>query len=724
MAPPRLLEMTTTADATKAPGGTVPGADVPGSDAGTPEGQRQGPILNRVVFWVGIALSVAHIYFNTRGTLSTLWMSAWHFAGLGFMCALLYPMFHPRHAGTKRALLVADVAIGVAVAAAAVFLISQENAIYDRGVRLSLANWVAAIFLIVAAIDLTRRTTGLIIPILIVLAMTYVAWWGELIGGIFKFRGLSLETILFRSVYGDEAMFGVIARISATVVFMFILFGAFLIRSGAGDFIINLARALAGKMVGGPGLVAVFASGLTGTISGSAVGNTMSTGSITIPLMKRSGFPAKFAGGVEAAASTGGQLMPPIMGAGAFVMANFTQISYLKIVSVSLLPALLYFLSVGFFVRIQARRKGLQVAGDDAPRLGQVLRAGGPAFLLPIGVLIVLLIMGFTPTFAAGYGIIAVVVASWLTPNKMGPMAVLEALAMGARSMVPIGVLLIAIGLVVNVLVTTGVGNTLSQMIAQWSGGSLLIAMVLIALASLILGMGLPVTASYIVLASLSAPVLFELISQNHLAATIAAGSLPQEAQAIFLLVAPEQVGALSQPMALADAKALLALVPPDFQRTLLDQALDPALLATALISAHMIIFWLSQDSNVTPPVCLTAFAAAAIAKTPPMATGLQAWKSAKGLYIVPLLFAYTPLLGGNVPEMLEIAAFAALGLYALAGMLEGYLEAPVTVVERVVLAGAGAALLWPAGLVVHGAGVVVLAAVFFWSLRRGRRAA
>lgn len=694
---------------------------VPGSDAGTPEGQRDGPILGAVIFWVGIALSLAHIYFNTRGTLSTLWMSAWHFAGLGFMCALLYPLVHLKDKRGQRALLGFDVAVGVAIAVAAVFLISQENAIYDRGVRLSTANWIAGVFIIVAAIEMTRRTTGWIIPVLIILAMTYVTWWGELIGGIFKFRGLSPETILFRSIYGDEAMFGVIARISTTVVFMFILFGAFLLRSGAGDFIINLARALAGKMIGGPGLVAVFASGLTGTISGSAVGNTMSTGSITIPLMKRSGFPAKFAAGIEASASTGGQLMPPIMGAGAFVMANFTQINYLKIVSVSLLPALLFFLSVGFFVRIQARRLNLKVADENAPRLGQVMRQGGPAFLLPIGVLVVLLIMGFTPTFAAGYGIIAVVAASWLTPNKMGPRAVLEALALGARNMVPIGVLLIAIGLVVNVLVTTGVGNTLSQMISQWSGGNLLIAMVLIALASLILGMGLPVTASYIVLASLSAPVLFELISQNHLAATIAAGTLPQEAQTIFLLVAPEQVAALSQPMALVDAKALVALVPPDFQRTLLDQALSPALLATSLISAHMIIFWLSQDSNVTPPVCLTAFAAAAIAKTPPMATGLQAWKSAKGLYIVPLLFAYTPLLGGNVAEMLEIAVFAALGLYAFAGALEGHLEGPVNLVGRAVLAAAGVALLWPGVLVLHLAGVALLAVVFVWSLRRGR---
>ena len=163
-------------------------------------------------------------------------------------------------------------------------------------------------------------------PCLIIIALTYIGWWGQLIGGVFSFPGLSWESIAFRSIFGDDAMFGTIARISSTFVFLFIIFGAFLLRSGAGDFVINIARAIAGRMVGGPGIVAVIASGLTGTISGSAVANTASTGVITIPLMKKAGFPAKFAGGVEAASSTGGQLMPAIMGAGAFVMASFTQI--------------------------------------------------------------------------------------------------------------------------------------------------------------------------------------------------------------------------------------------------------------------------------------------------------------------------------------------------------------------------------------------------------------
>ena len=240
-----------------------------------------------------------------------------------------------------------------------------------------------------------------------------------------------------------------------------------MLRSGAGDFVINLAQAMAGRFVGGPGLVAVFASGLTGTISGSAVANTASTGVITIPLMKKAGFQPKFAAGVEAAASTGGQLMPPIMGAGAFVMASYTQISYTTIVLYSVLPAILYFATVGFFVRIEAKRIGLQTVEGEQPSVIEVLKSGGLPFLLPVSCLIGLLVYGFTPTYAAGISIIAVIISSWLTPNRMGPKAVIEALALGARNMVMTAILLCSVGLVVNVIATAGIGNTFSLMITN-----------------------------------------------------------------------------------------------------------------------------------------------------------------------------------------------------------------------------------------------------------------
>jgi TRAP-type uncharacterized transport system fused permease subunit len=208
--------------------------------------------------------------------------------------------------------------------------------------------------------------------------------------------------------------------------------------------------------------------------------------------------------------------------------------------------------------------------------------------------------------------------------------------------------------------------------------------------------MGLPVTAAYIVLGTLSAPALYQLILQSQLADILAAGQLPETAKAIFMLAVPEKMAALSAPMPLAEAQGMIAALPLESLSLLYDQAFQPEVLAVALLSAHMIIFWLSQDSNVTPPVCLAAFTGAAIAESPPMKTGFAAWKVAKGLYFVPLLFAYTPFLSGNWPQMLEIFAFAVFGLWAVAAAIEGYWENRMNIVERIATLAVGAALMWP----------------------------
>ncbi|MEM8552895.1 MAG: TRAP transporter fused permease subunit [Pseudomonadota bacterium] len=652
-------------------------------------------------------------WFGDLSTLSTLTLCAVHFAGFALLCALRYPLFQAKTDAGRRAVFLADWAIGLAVAVSALGLAASENAIYARGVTLNLLEWVMIAIVVAGAIEFTRRTTGWIIPVLILIAITYPTVWGSEIPGVFRFAGLSTETVAFRSIYSDEGMFGLIGQISATFVFMFILFGAFLIRSGAGAFIVDLARAAAGRLTGGPGFVAVISSGLTGTISGSAIANTVSTGVITIPLMKRSGFPPRFAAGVEAAASTGGQVMPPIMGAGAFVMATYTQIPYLEIVSVALLPALVYFASIAFFVRIQAKKSGV-VAQHDGERMLDVLRRGGPSFLIPIGTLIALLIYGFTPTYAAGFAILSVIAASWLTPNRMGLRAILEAMALGARNMTTTAVLLIAVGLMVNVIAMTGIGNTFSLMIADWAGGNLLVAITLIALASLVLGMGLPVTAAYIVLATLSAPALQQLILANVMpadlidaqtVAAMVAGTLDETVKPFFFLVDPTAITALSAPMSEADAQALLAAAPTE----VMDQvyraargALDSTVIVGALLSAHMIIYWLSQDSNVTPPVCLTAFAAAAIAKTPPMSTGVVAWKLAKGLYLMPILFAYTPFLTGTPDEVFGIFVAALVAVAAFGAAIDGYFEGPIPWYARAGLAVAGCALIWPGSVLLN----------------------
>ncbi|OOE45191.1 TRAP transporter permease [Salinivibrio kushneri] len=651
------------------------------------------PWVTTTITVLGVVLSVLHIWFNTLSTLPELWISATHFAGFAVICALWYPA----HISLKRnkIALAVDIFIALGAVACLLYIPYAEDALYARGVKFVTADWVFASLAIIIVVELIRRTMGWFIPILIMVCLSYVVLWGEWASGIFHFPGLSLETLLYRSYYSSEGMFGAITRISWTFVFMFILFGAFLVRSGVGDYIINVARAAAGKIIGGPGFIAVIGSGLMGSVSGSSVANTVSTGVISIPLMQKAGFPSRFAAGVEASASTGGQLMPPVMGAGAFIMASYTQIPYVDIIAVSLVPALIYFLSVGFFVRIEAKRSGVQKIVTTEDSLLMVLLRGWHN-LIPLAVLVTLLIKGFTPTYAAGISIISVIFASWFSKeHRMGPKAIIEALAQGAKNMATTAILLVGIGLVVNVISTTGIGNTFSLMIDGWANGDLFMMLVLIAIASLVLGMGLPVTAAYIVLGTLSAPALYKLIAENQLLELLVSGQLPEQAKAIFMLAAPDKLDLLNAPMTMETAKQMVALVPADFMETLLEQSLGLETVSLALLAAHLIIFWLSQDSNVTPPFCLTAFAAATIAKTPPMRTGLMAWKIAKGLYLVPLLIAYTSLVSWDIASVLEVGFFAIIGTYALIGAIEGYLEGPINWLSRLCLLMIGALLVW-----------------------------
>ncbi len=679
----------------------------------------------QIVFWAGVAVSLLHIWMNTLGMLSELWASTIHFACFGFLCALLYPAMQTKTVLGKRIILALDVVLGLLALSLFWYLFMFEDSFYRVRQQTTGFAWYDWFFTFAAlglGIEFTRRTTGWIIPVLIILSFTYVTFWGRYVPGMLTFSGLRTDTMLFRIFYTDDGMFGTVARISYSFVFMFILFGAFLLRSGAGAFIIDFAQVLARRLVGGPGLVAVIGSGLMGTISGSAVANTVSTGSITIPLMKRAGMPAKTAAATEAAASTGGQIMPPIMGAGAFVMASFTQVPYLTIAALSILPAILYFASIAFYVRITAKRLNLAPQGGDDKTMWQVLKENGLSFFLPIGVLIGLMVWGYTPTYAAGIAIIAVVASSWLTQNPMGLWDVLEALALGARNMILTGVLLVAIGVVITAVTLSGVGNTFSLMIGQWSGGSVFVAIVLVALASLVLGMGLPVAAAYIVIATLAAPALTDLITRVELITAIADGSISQSVGAMLMLGSPELAGQIGQPMPRDLAEQVLAAAPLDFYRMIVNDTLNPATVTMALLAAHLIIFWLSQDSSVTPPVCLTAFAAAAIANSRPMATGVQAWKMAKGLYIVPLLFAYSPILYGTLWQKLEVTIFTLAALYAIAAAIEGHMEAKLSSLMRVVMAGFCVILIWPIGSHWHWAAFVLFAMLVSWNVVQDKR--
>ena len=303
----------------------------------------------RVVYWLAVLISVFHIWVNTFGVLSELWRNALHMGLLGALGFFTIP-FLKRKKEEGKILKTINVILGLLIFATALYIIFFEDALHDRNEVVILPDLIVAGIAVVLSIELTRRTTGIIIPLLAVFFMSYVLFMGNWIPGQFHFRGMFLSRFLYRMFFTDEGLFGITASISSTFVFMFILFAAFLLKSGGGDFIINIAQILTKNITGGPAIVAVASSGLMGTISGSAIANTVSTGSITIPMMKKAGFKPEFAAAVETAASTGGQLMPPIMGAGAFIMAEWTRVPFLTIIAVAFLPAVMYFATVGFFV--------------------------------------------------------------------------------------------------------------------------------------------------------------------------------------------------------------------------------------------------------------------------------------------------------------------------------------------------------------------------------------
>ncbi|MDP2141853.1 MAG: TRAP transporter fused permease subunit [Gammaproteobacteria bacterium] len=656
--------------------------------------------------WAAFLFAIFHVYVNVFAALSELWFAALHFGGFCALCALAdnERLRSNGHTGLLRRGI--NITLALVAVAIPVYLILFEDALYAREAEFIFSDYVVSGIAVLMAIEFTRRTSGWFTPALIVISLCYILFLGRYVPGMFSFPGLSTETVLYRSFFSAEGMFGNTATISTTYVFMFILFGAFLLKSGAGDFIVRLARCLAGRFTGGAGLVSVVGSGLMGSVSGSAIANTVSTGVITIPMMKRSGFPPQFAAGVEAAASTGGALMPPIMGAGAFVMAGYTNLPYTQIVAVSILPAMLYFLTVGFFVRIEAKRLGLTADSIEATEtVGTVFRQGWH-FLVPLGVLIGALLIGYTAIMAAVFAIIATIAASWLSPTPMGWQACFDACVDSIRNMTTTALLLVAVGLIINVVTTTGIGNAFSLMIVEWAQGSLIITLVLVALASLILGMGLPVTAAYIVLATLSAPVIYDLIAQDYLLQALQAPDLPASVRATLGLFGGDPLVALQE-------------MPLEMRQLLRTQLLDPALLAGMLLSAHLIIFWLSQDSNITPPVCLAAFAAAGIAGTKPMATGMTSWKLAKGLYLVPVLFAYSPLVTGTWPERLSVFFWSCMGLYAAAGLLQWRLDKPLNLLTAAMLLAAFVLTMWyPFGVLYHVVGALLLLGVIFWQKR------
>ncbi len=648
------------------------------------------------IILVVCAFASWHIVTNVWWIEPGRWQNCIHFAGFAFLAAFTTTSVKGNVDESKLSLpLLLNLLFGLALFASSLWVAYAENGVYARTLaktgqawQFTWIDWAAAIIVIVGVIELTRRLTGWIIPILVILSLSYILFLGSILPGAFRAASLPLNDVIFRSLYNDEGMFGIITTISSANITLFMIFGAFLVVSGASDFVIELSKIIAGRFRGGAALVAVVSSALTGTISGSAVANTASTGVITIPLMKSNGFRPQFAAGVEASASTGGQLMPPIMGAGAFVMASYTSIPYSTIVVVSILPAMLYFLSVAFIVRIEAMK--YNIGSDEVEKVDRSkVRAGVLNFVLPLCVMTYMLISGKTPSFAASYAIGTLIFVSFFTRFKMGPKNIARALMLGIKTATMTAILLVAVGLINNAVTTSGLANTFALMIAQWSQGSLIIALTLIAIASLVLGMGLPVTAAYIVLSILSAPALAGMLADGQITQMLVNGITDPAVAASFMLVDSPHIQQISTGMSIEAARELMSSIPFELAVVLRPSLVDPTIMTGYLLTAHLIVFWLSQDSNVTPPVCLAAFTAAGIAGSKPMRTGVEAWKIAKGLYIVPLLFAYTPLVTGSWVEKLTVSFFALFGIYAFNVLLQRYAEGPMPW-WRLILMGIG----------------------------------
>ncbi len=696
-------------------------------------------LISRTVGAFAVVFGIWHILTNIYFLEPGLWQNAIHFAGFAFLASVVHSPFKANR--TSGTVILINLIYGLAIAVSALWVAGAETLLYQRTLavtgqswQFSLVDWVAGFVLMFSAIDLSRRVSGWVIPVLVLLSLSYILFLGSWLPGVFRSATLPLNDVMFRTLYNDEGMFGILTSISSTNITLFMIFGGFLVASGASDFVIELSKLVAGRTRGGAAFVAVISSALTGTISGSAIANTASTGVITIPLMKSNGFRGKFAAGVEAAASTGGQLMPPIMGAGAFVMASYTSIPYATIVTVSIVPALLYFLSVAFIIRIEAVKHQVGDELDLTIDYGKLV-SGGLTFVLPLTTMIWLLMTGVTPAFAASWAIAALVAVSWATSviarvirlNRFNPVfmdhrRIARAFLIGIKSSILTAVLLVTIGIMNNAIVTSGVGNGFSLMIAQWSQGSLVLAILLIGLASLVLGMGLPVTAAYIILAILTAPALAGIMADSIIVDQLVAGISDPAKAAVFGLIDSVHVADIASGLSRENALELLASVPFDVAITLRPVMIDPETQMVFLLTAHLIIFWLSQDSNVTPPVCLAAFTAAGIAGSKPMATGFQAWKISKGLYILPLMFAYTPLISGDFHEVLQIGFFALFGIYALNALMQNYAEGPLNWLLVPMFVLGGAATFFPLVLVVNAAGALLVILAVILSKRNLRK--
>ena len=459
---------------------------------------------------------------------------------------------------------------------------------------------------IIVIVETSRRALGIAIPIIAAIFLLQL-YYGEYLPGKLSHSGLPFRRIIEFTFSTQEAMFGVVTATFATFVFPFMIFGAFLEKSGAGAFFMKLATSLTGKWRGGPAKIATFSSALFGSISGSSVANVVASGTFTIPLMKKVGFKNHHAGAIEAIASTGGQVMPPIMGAGVFILATLTETEYLKIAGMNVIPAILFFVFVMLMVDLEALKTGLKgLPQEEIPNFKDVIKEGWHYFI-PLIIVITLLFKGYSPDFGAFWGIVSTLVLSWRNKETaMGPKEIFIGLIKGAQSNAAAGAAIGSLGIIIGGIILSGLGLKFSAILVEFSGGSLFVTVIMVTIISVIIGMGSSTTGSYIILAVVAAPALIQL-------------GVPE-------------------------------------------------------IPAHLVVFYAACLSNITPPVCVSAFAAAAIAKADPMETGFAALKFGTTLVLIPFSFVYVPelLLQGSILDISVASVSYLIGYAVLAISIQG----------------------------------------------------
>ncbi|MEW6661671.1 MAG: TRAP transporter permease [Bacillota bacterium] len=590
--------------------------------------RRLQGIMARVVAVIAIVWALFQLRTAALGVFPPTLQRAPH---LGFALVLVFLLYPFKRGDRRNTIPWYDYLLATLSAVATGYHVVFYEELIHRAGAYTLQDTIISAIGILLVLEATRRVAGPVLVSVASLALLY-GYFGPYMPGFLAHRGYTITRIVTHSFISTEGIFGVPIAVSSTFIFLFLVFATFLRKTGIGEWLTNLAVSLTGHTSGGPAKAAVVASACQGTVSGSSVANVVGTGSVTIPLMKSIGYRKEFAGAVEAAASTGGQLMPPIMGAAAFIMTEFTGLPYIKIAAAAAIPAILYFTGVFVMVHLEAKRTGLKgMPKEQLPNAGLLLKTKW-YLLLPIVGIVVFLIKGFTPMKAAYYGILLTIGVSLISKDtRLNFRQLLQALEEGARGAVPVAAACATAGVLVGIITLTGLGLKMANGIIDLSQGSVYLTMMFTMVASIILGMGVPTTANYIIQATIAAP-------------------------------------------------ALMAVGVP-------------------LIAAHLFVFYFGIIADITPPVALAAFAASGISGSEPMKTGFNAFKLAFAAYLVPFIFATSPVLvlvDATAPAVIKAMITALIGMIGIGGGLTGYLLTNAKIWERLFLIVGGVLLVSP----------------------------